>query len=192
MTTVRTGSGGRSSLVPTYDRLAAELAMWRHAGPTDPAVARRGEPLVRHEARLLDDHRMSDWLDLWTPEGALWVPLDADTHPALDQAFYLDDVRRLRERVAWAERPSAWSQHPRPVTVRLVANVEAITHDDGALSVRSSLVLAEHRGDRRQDWVGHQFHRFGPPVTDGAGTLQLKILVVPSLRSACRHPGALL
>ncbi|MDY7099884.1 MAG: aromatic-ring-hydroxylating dioxygenase subunit beta [Actinomycetota bacterium] len=192
---MRTGGEGGGTLVPTYDRLANELAQWRGVGYADPSAVAEAESVVRHEARLLDDHRMAEWLELWAADGALWVPLDPDAHPALDQSFYLDDVRRLHERVAWAEGPSAWSQHPRPLTVRLVSNVEALAHDDGALSVRSSLVLAEHRGGRRQDWAGHQFHRFGPPrqgARGGARPITLKILVVPSLRSACRHPGVLL
>lgn len=193
MSTVGTDrGGGRASLVPVYDRLAEELAGWRRAGRTEPSATAEAELLACHEARLLDDRRTQDWLDRWATDGALWVPIDPDAHPSRDQSFYLDDVRRLRERLAWADQPSAWSQQPRPLTVRVLGNIEGVRHGDGALSVRSSLLLAEQRGGRRQDWVGHQYHRFGPPDDGDGRLLQLKVLVIPALRTACRHPGALL
>jgi benzoate/toluate 1,2-dioxygenase beta subunit len=32
------------------------------------------EQYLYHEARLLDDRKLDEWLKLWTPEGRYWVP----------------------------------------------------------------------------------------------------------------------
>ena len=129
-----------------YDDLAAVVAWWRSVPSSMPLdddldTARRH---VVAEARLLDDERYDDWLSDWAPDGILWVPLDPAAHPGADQSFFLDDVRRLRERVTWRRQSSAWSQHPPVRAVRSTTNVEARLGDDGALHVRSSLTIVEH------------------------------------------------
>lgn len=178
-------------VVPTYDVLAGLVALWR--GMVNP-VSTGGEApsLLYAEARLLDDRRFEEWLELWAPGGALWVPLDPAAHPGRDQSFYLDDVRRLRERVAWRSDPSTWSEESPVHTIRQIGNVEAVAGPGGALLARSSLTLHEQRSSTQRAWPAHQLHRFGPPDEHGQRPLEAKVLLVPSLRSAIPHPGALL
>ncbi len=36
------------------------------------------EAFLVHEARLLDERRFEDWLDLFTDDGWYWVPIEPD------------------------------------------------------------------------------------------------------------------
>lgn len=175
-----------TDVLATYDDLAAMVRTWRSLDTTNLGDGEEAAPLVVPEARLLDDRRFDEWLAGWTDDGALWVPLDPMAHPASDQSFYLDDVRRLRERVAWTLSSVAWSQQPAVSTVRQVTNVESYRTADG-LHVRSVLVLHEHRAAVSRSWAGHQLHLFAP-----GERLRAKVLLMPALRSAIPHPGVLL
>ena len=42
---------------------------------TTPPTERELIDFVVNEARLLDDKRYAEWLDLWTDDGIYWVPL---------------------------------------------------------------------------------------------------------------------
>ena len=181
-------------LLQRYDALASLLAWWRRIPPAvrlDDDLDAARHSLVA-EARLLDDDRLDDWLAGWDPDGVLWVPIDAAGHPGADQSFYLDDVRRLRERVDWRRQPSAWSQRPTVRTVRSVTNIESHLADDGTLHVRSSVTIVEQRGQTGHTWAGHQFHVLGPPRSDGLRPRRVKVICVPELATAIPHPGAIL
>jgi 3-phenylpropionate/cinnamic acid dioxygenase small subunit len=155
----------------------------------DRDAARRA---VIGEARLLDDDRLDDWLAEWEPDGILWVPIDAGSNPGADQSFFLDDVRRLRERVEWRRQSSAWSQRPAVRAVRSVANVESHLADDGSLRVRSTLTIVERRGDKSHTWAGHQFHVLAPATSDGVRRRRVKVICIPELGAAVPHPGVVL
>jgi len=177
-----------------FDQLASLLDWWRHVPPEtrlddDRDAARRA--LVA-EARLLDDARLDEWLAGWDADGVLWVPIDATSNPGTDQSFYLDDVRRMRERVAWRGQSSAWSQQPPVRTVRSVANIESRLADDGSLHVRSSLTIFEQHGQTSHAWSGHQFHVLAPERGDGARRRVVKVICVPGLAVAVPHPGVIL
>ena len=177
-----------------YDDLAAVVAWWRSVPSSMPLdddldTARRH---VVAEARLLDDERYDDWLSDWALDGILWVPLDPAAHPGADQSFFLDDVRRLRERVTWRRQSSAWSQQPPVRAVRSTTNVEAHLADDGALHVRSSLTIVEQRGQRSHTWAGHQFHVLAPANGAGIRVRRIKVICIPELTAAVPHPGVVL
>lgn len=177
-----------------YDQLASVLDWWRNVPPAmllddDRDAARRA---VVTEARLLDDDRLDEWLAGWEPDGILWVPIDAASHPGADQSFFLDDVRRLRERVEWRRQSSAWSQNPAVRAVRSVANVESHRADDGSLLVRTSLTIFEQRGLKNHIWAGHQFLVLAPAGDDGVRRRRVKVISIPALGAAVPHPGVVL
>lgn len=176
-----------------YSEIVATLDWWRTIPrslvPDDDHDAAR-HALVT-EARLLDDNRLDDWLDGWDHDGILWVPIDEASNPGDDQSFFLDDVRRMRERMDWRRRSSAWSQRLPVRTVRSVTNIESRLADDGALHTRSTLTILEQRGQTSHLWAGHQFHVLGA-ASGGARLRRLKVLCVPALRAAVPYPGVLL
>ena len=96
-----------------YDELAALLTSIAERPVSDDDQARRAAAVLHREARLLDAGRLDGWLSTFTDDAVLWVPLAPHAHPGTDQSWYLDDRRRLAERVAWHADPTAWGQHLR-------------------------------------------------------------------------------
>lgn len=182
------------SVVARYDELAALLAWWRAAGPSlpdDPDTAAAAAAELVAEARLLDDERFDSWLAGWSADALLWVPLDATHHPGADQSLYLDDRRRLGERLRWRAQQNAWSQHPAPRTVRAVGNVEAVLTAGDVMRVRSVVVIHEQRAHSAHVWAGHQYHEL-VGGDDGRWLRRLKVIDLPTLRAPVDHPSVVL
>lgn len=74
-----------------------------------PAACSRAAPLLASEARMLDARRWDDWLALFTPDAALWIPSHPTDHPGRDQTLCHDDLRPMAERARHGEDPQAWA-----------------------------------------------------------------------------------
>ncbi|MDE0163070.1 MAG: hypothetical protein OXL98_15185 [Acidimicrobiaceae bacterium] len=177
----------QASVLARYDELAALLAGMDDRPKADPGLSAEAAPLLLHEARLLDAGRFEDWLEGWTSDAVLWLPLSVRAHPGTDQSLLLDDHRRLAERVDWRREPSAWGQHPPSRTTRVVGSVEAWPVPDG-LVTRSTLLIDEHRHGRHQALAGYQIHE----LVGHDLHRRTKILVVPALGTGVRNPSFLL
>jgi len=108
------------------------------------------EQFLFHEARLLDEQRWDEWLDLFEPEGMYWAPLVRGQDDALNHASLLWEDATLREvRVRRLGQRTAWSQQPASHTAHLVGNV-ILEHDGDPLVVRSTFHVTEwnRRGQR--------------------------------------------
>lgn len=173
-----------------YDELA-ELVAWVEGRPAaDPALAAAVAPHLVREARLLDSGRFEEWLEDWTDDAVVWVPLSVPAHPGRDQALFLDDRRRLAERVSWRRDPAAWGQQPPSLTVRAVSGVEAWAAG-GRVVTRSVLVVHEQRHGLGQQLAGHQIHELaGDPAH--APRFRTKIIVMPALSLGVRNPSFLM
>ena len=69
---------------------------------------------VVHEARLIDEQRFEEWLDLFTEDGRYWMPLDpGQTDPVLQQSLFYDDKLLLRIRVERLMGARTFSQKPK-------------------------------------------------------------------------------
>ena len=179
---------GPAMVLARYDELAGLLSGIDDRPRADPALSAAAAAALLHEARLLDAGRFEDWLDGWTDDAVLWVPLSSPAHPGADQSLLLDDRRRLAERVEWRLDPSAWGQQPPSRTTRIVGGVEAWPAPGGGLVTRSSLLIDEHRHGRGQQLAGCQIHEL---VGDDLRR-RTKILVVPALGTGVRNPSFLL
>lgn len=176
-----------AALLDRYDELAALLASIPERGLGEPDATVRAAAYVAREARLLDAGHFEAWLDLHTDDVVVWVPLDPASHPGGDQSLYLDDRRRLAERIRWRRDPSAWGQQPPSQCVRAVSGVEAWS-GAGRIVVSSTVVIHEQRHGRSQLLVGRQVHEL---VGDGS-RCRTKILVLPTLADGVRNPSFLL
>jgi len=131
------------------------------------------ERLLLREARLLDERRYRDWLELFTDDVRYWMPanetrrlddLPLDMTPRM--AFFDDGRRELEMRIRRFEAPTAWSENPPTRHVHLVANVEHLGGGPDGAEVASVVIAYRSRGDvemapivaRRRDRV----------VSDGA------------------------
>jgi len=170
-----------------YDEIGALLASIdvRSVGEDDQAP--RAAAVLHREARLLDAGRFGAWLATFTDDAVLWVPLAPHSHPGTDQSWYLDDRRRLAERVAWHADPSAWGQHPASTTVRSIGTVEAWATPEGVVA-HSTFTMVEQRKGEVQILVGRQLHELIDPDL----RCRTKILVVPQLADGLRNPSFLL
>ncbi len=123
-------------------------------------VARFADFLI-HEARLLDDSRFDEWLELFTPDAHYWVPSEPGQASPFDTVSLMYDDRRLLEtRVRRLASPRIYSQEPRSRTSRIVTNasVEGV-EADGAVLVRSKFVLVEYRREQQRLFAGTYRHR---------------------------------
>ncbi|WP_326540627.1 aromatic-ring-hydroxylating dioxygenase subunit beta [Pseudorhodoferax sp.] len=112
------------------------------------------ENLLYHEANLLDDLQLDDWLQLFTPDGLYWVPIDEHAPVASQGAIIFDPTLRREERVYHLLHTSFPAQSPRSRTIHLVSNV--VFAPRGAdIAVRCNQVIHEMRmGDFAQRGIG--------------------------------------
>ena len=120
------------------------------------------------------------------------MPLDAATATRqTDQALFLDDHRRIGERIWRMSDTSAWALQPPAVTVRLVGSVEAWPLDgDGEVIVASAILLQHTRLQSHFTTAGRQIHRLRRHA-DG-WRLARKILLLPEQAVGTPHLGWLL
>jgi benzoate/toluate 1,2-dioxygenase beta subunit len=149
-----------------YDRLIADLGAWDSAPPADPSLRAPCEAFLYEEARLLDDGRFEDWLELFTSDCLYWIPsTPGGGDPRKEVSIAFDDRRRLEDRVYWLRTGYAYSQIPPSRTRRLITNVEVMRADrPDEVRVRSNFVIFEFRNGRARSlagWYAHLLRREG-------------------------------
>lgn len=154
---------------------------WPDAGPV---LRHEAEWLLTQEARRLDEHRYTEWLNLFTADCLYWIPVHqgfADPRSTVSHAF--DDRRRLEDRVYWLNTGLAYSQLPPSRTVHAVSNVEVRLLGSDSLAVRSVFTTHEHRTSTPRaysGWTGHLLSR----TSDG---WRIKVKRVSLLDSDAGH-----
>lgn len=96
-------------------------------GATETPTVAEADRLLYSEARLLDERRFEEWLELFTEDGLYWLPIheDADRDAATSSiSIIYDDKTRREERVFRTLRTAVLDQNPRSRTVHAVTNVE--------------------------------------------------------------------
>jgi len=124
----------------------------------------KAEDFLVHEARLLDEGRFEEWLELFTEDATYWLPLEKDqTDPLETSSLIYDDKTLLGLRVKQARHPRAHSRLPLARTVHQVGNI-AVSEEKDFLRVKSTLVLIEFRSEKQRTWgalVEHRLRRAG-------------------------------
>lgn len=149
-----------------YEKLVAAFADWQRPEleVEDVPIREQCRTLLEREARLLDQGRYREWLELYARDCVVWVPTAATAgDPRREVSVFFDDRRRLEDRIFRLGTGKAWSQVPPSRTVRFVSNVEAFrTEERAVLMVRSNFLLSEFRaGETRllSGWCGHRLRR---------------------------------
>lgn len=139
-----------------------------------PEVRAAATELLYREARLLDEGRLEDWLDLFVPECLYWMPMTpGGGDPAQEVTLAFDDRRRLEDRVAWLRSSYIWSQIPRSRTLRMITNVEVLScGDPQEIIVRSNFVVYDVRPGYAATFPGWTAHRLR--AADGAWGIVVK------------------
>ena len=122
----------------------------------------RLEQFLIHEARLLDERRFREWMELFTDDGTYWVPAVPDQESPLDQvSLFYDDRELMKTRVERLEHPRIHVQTPPSRTAHLIGNtfIEQADEAKGEFVVASTVIMVEYRDEAQRVFAGRQRHR---------------------------------
>jgi 3-phenylpropionate/cinnamic acid dioxygenase small subunit len=114
------------------------------------------EAFVLEEARLLDERRFAEWLELFAEDGAYWAPTQpgqASPHEALSLLY--EPRALLALRVARLGRPDMHAQAPPSRTVHHVGGIQVLSAEEA----RSALIVAEWRAGETRWFAARVQHR---------------------------------
>ena len=137
------------------------------------------ERFLYREARMLDDRRFHEWLDLLTDDVRYWMPIRSNRYPANSKAISVMDGSRYEEgalsgegelaimdedkdsltrRVERLDSGMAWAEDPPSRTRHFVANVEVEPGPtESELRVYSNIIMYRTRGEIEQEfYVGQR------------------------------------
>ena len=137
-------------------------------------VIREIEQFLYREARLLDERRFHEWLELLTDDVRYWMPVRSNRYPKASKAISILDPDRYAEeglakddelaildetketlarRVARLDTGMAWAEDPPSRTRHLIANVEVEPGEsESVLKVYSNFIVYRNRGETEQDF----------------------------------------
>ena len=118
------------------------------------------EDFLYHEAALLDEWRLDEWVALFAADGRYLVPTTdlPDGDPRKDLVFIDDDMVRLRARVERLKSRHGHREYPSSRTRRFVTNIR-IKVEDGDIVVASSFLVYRFRMGESSPYVGCYEHR---------------------------------
>lgn len=131
-----------------------------------PDLLREVEQFLYHEARLLDERRFHEWLELFTDDVHYWMPtrsnrMRGDSGREIagpDELAYFDDnLTMLRARVARLDTGMAWSEDPPSRTQHMVLNVQIDAVNGDEVQVHSAFIVHRGRLETEEDlFIGHR------------------------------------
>lgn len=125
------------------------------------------------EARILEERRWQDWLDLFADDGWYWVPIEeGQADPRTTISLMYDDRRLLETRVRRLMAGKLHAQSPVSRTSRMIANPTVEGEKDGVITVRSKFTMVEYRRDAQRLFAGTQWH--GLQAADGGYVIRWK------------------
>lgn len=149
-----------------YETMVADFTGWQtdERSIADPTERDQFRLLLEKEARLLDQLLFEDWLQLFVPNCAYWVPSTRNQgDPRSEIAVMFDDRRRLEDRVFRLRTGYAWSQAPSSRTARMISNVEVFKGSDAdQRMVRSNFLISEFWDNETRiltGWAAHRVHQ---------------------------------
>ena len=136
-------------------------------------VLREVEQFLYREARLLDERRFREWLDLFTDDVRYWMGARSNRYPRTSKAISIlspnryveDDHTRddelsifdesketLSGRVARLETGMAWAEDPPSRTRHLITNIEVAGEAGAELTVHSNFIVYRSRAESEEDF----------------------------------------
>ncbi len=129
------------------------------------------EDLLYHEARLLDERRFEEWLDLFTQNARYVMPSGDSEDTGIETPILDDDRLTLEDRVLRLRNPASYAQSPPSRTVHLVQNVQVEPDGPAAVNVHCVLVVYEARLESVRSFAARCFYRLIPE--DGGTTWRI-------------------
>jgi len=105
------------------------------------------EDFLYHEAALLDEWKLDEWLDLLADDAIYQIPsTDAPDSNARHALFLIaDDLTRIKARVKRLNDTEAHAESPRSRTRRMIANVRITGCEGEKLSVSANFSVYRYR-----------------------------------------------
>lgn len=146
---------------------------------------------VYAEARLLDERRFQDWLDLYTEDGYYWMPLSpGQTDPIMEGSLMYEDRLLLRVRVERLAGQRTYSQQPTSRSHHLLQQPTIESDhpwhqpDQGQYVVRAAFHYVETRLDQQALYAGWSTYELKD--IDGALRIRLKRVDLVNCDAALR------
>src|SRR5215831_8990317 len=113
------------------------------AGGKSQVTRQQVEDFLYHEAALLDDWKLDEWLTLLTDDATYRVPSNdrPDADPANTLFTIADDIRRIKARVHRLKDKNAHAEYPPSRTRRMVGNVRIVEQTGAELRVEANFVI---------------------------------------------------
>src|SRR6202158_308207 len=120
------------------------------------------ERFLFHEARLMDAHRLDEWLSLWGDYATDWGACnDDDIDPLRNVSVIYDRRGQLLNRIQRIKE-TLWLKEQAPRLRRIIGNVEIESPGAGEIVVGSNFILAELHHHRQTIWAGTTEHKLIP------------------------------
>ena len=129
------------------------------------ATREQVEDFLFHEADLLDQWRLPEWLELFTEDAEYHVPcmdLPAGASPDNSLFYIADDRFRLGERVKRLMKRTAHVEFPHSKTRHIVGNVRMKPRDDNDLDVKSVFTTYRTKDGITDLYLGTSTYRLSP------------------------------
>lgn len=113
------------------------------------------------EARLLDELRFDDWLQLFTADGHYWMPLThGQTDARLQASLMFEDTMLLKVRIERLKGARTFSQQPVSRCHHLLQTSTVELRDDaaGLFTTRTAFHFVETRRDEQTLYAGWATH----------------------------------
>jgi len=125
-----------------------------------PVDKERITQFLYHEARLMDEHRYAEWLELWDSDGVYWVPSGGPGHdPAKEVAIIYDNRAKLNDRIARFQSGDVLAQEPRRPMRRVISNIEIDEINGSEATVISNFILIKAELHEQTVWAGQSIHK---------------------------------
>lgn len=99
------------------------------------------EEFLLHEATLLDERHLEEWLELFTADGIYWLPIQEDKGPNEATSIIYDQPVRREERVFRLLHTIAPVEDPPHRTLHTVNNVSVQEGQNGEILLLSTQVV---------------------------------------------------
>jgi p-cumate 2,3-dioxygenase beta subunit len=119
------------------------------------------EDFLFHEAALLDEWRLDEWLTLLTDDASYFVPSNdrPDADPKSTLFTIADDIHRIRSRVTRLKDRNAHAEYPQSRTRRMISNVRIVEQTGTELKIEANFVTYRFRRDENiREYVGRYRH----------------------------------
>ncbi|MBT2739943.1 aromatic-ring-hydroxylating dioxygenase subunit beta [Bacillus sp. ISL-77] len=114
------------------------------------------EDFLFHEAELLDEFKLKEWVALFASNGTYVIPPignpDADFKKSL--FFVHDDRARLEQRALRLLKREAHVEYPHSTTLHNVTNVRIVNNEEDAVKVRCNFSTYRTKREVLDNYVG--------------------------------------